>query len=92
MHHACRLHDGAVQRLVAMGGAAMTRSARLRALREHAGHTQAAAAGAVHVAMRTWERWESGTRRCPDAVVHLYCLLTKQPFVMERRDSAPRAR
>lgn len=44
----------------------------LRALRERLGLSQAQAAAQVHVAPRTWARWESGARHIPESIVHLF--------------------
>ena len=43
-------------------------SAEIRAAREAAGLTQAAAAALVHVDARTWRRWESGATRMHPAI------------------------
>jgi len=51
----------------------------IRAMRQRAGHTQAQAAALVHAgSYRTWQDWESGRRRMPDAALELYLIKTGQ--------------
>lgn len=59
--------------------------AKLKAHRRKLGLSLAQAAAQVHVAPRTWARWESGERHVPDSVVHLFCLLNKLPFKPEKK-------
>lgn len=40
--------------------------------RERVGHTQEQAADAVGVARRTWQDWERGVARMPEAMLRLY--------------------
>ena len=35
------------------------------------------AANQVHIADRSWRRYESGERPIPDGIVHLFCLINK---------------
>jgi hypothetical protein len=61
------------------------RSLYLARLRTTAGDTMAQAAARVHVDVRTWERWESddngpSKRSAPEHAIHLYALLTGQPY------------
>ena len=49
----------------------------LKALRKKLGLSTTAAAAQVHVASRTWARWEAGDRHIPEAIVHLFCTLNK---------------
>lgn len=46
----------------------------LKAHRVRLGLSLMKAAAQVHVAPRTWARWESGERHIPEAAVHLFCL------------------
>jgi len=46
----------------------------IRAAREAAGLTQAAAAALVHAGLRTWSHWEAGDRRMPAATWELFCI------------------
>ena len=48
--------------------------AEIRAAREAAGLTQAAAAAIVHSGLRTWSHWENGDRRMPAATWELFRL------------------
>ena len=45
----------------------------LKSLRKELGLSQVESAIQVHVAPRTWYRWEAGERRIPESVVELYC-------------------
>ena len=47
----------------------------LRTLRCAQRLTQTEAAAAVHVCLRTWQRWEHGDRAVSQAAAHLACLL-----------------
>jgi transcriptional regulator with XRE-family HTH domain len=49
----------------------------LKKLRKKIGLSQAQAADQVHVALRTWYRWEAGERRIPESVVELFCTKNK---------------
>jgi transcriptional regulator with XRE-family HTH domain len=51
----------------------------LRRLRKKHGLSVAKAADQVHVASRTWVRWE-GSRTVPATAAHLFCLLLGVPF------------
>ena len=53
---------------------------RLKAHRKRLGLSLAQAAAQVHVAPRTWARWESGERHVPEAAVHLFCALNRIPY------------
>jgi len=44
----------------------------IRAARKHAGLTQTAAARTVHVGLRTWQDWESGSRRMHPGLWELF--------------------
>ena len=46
----------------------------LRALRKKLGLSLSQVAAQVHVAPRTWARYESGERHAPEAIIHLFCL------------------
>lgn len=46
----------------------------LKALRKASGLSLKQAAELVHVSTRTWARWESGSRHCPESVIELFCL------------------
>lgn len=52
----------------------------VRAAREAAGLSQAAAAERVHARLRTWQDWEYGHNRMPVAAMHLFCILSEIPF------------
>ena len=49
----------------------------IKKMRNQAGLSVNEAARQVHIAARTWARYESGDRSIPDAIVHLFCLLNK---------------
>ena len=49
----------------------------IRAAREAAGLTQAAAAALVHAGPRTWSHWETGDRRMPAATWELFMIKTR---------------
>jgi DNA-binding transcriptional regulator YiaG len=40
--------------------------------------TQAQAAEAVDVTLRTWQHWEAGSRAMPPGLYRLFCILTSQ--------------
>ena len=61
----------------------MTRQ-ELKALRKKLGLSLAEAAAQVHVAARTWARWESGERHVPEPIVHLFCVVNKVPYQPSR--------
>lgn len=44
----------------------------IRAARERAGHSQAAAAAAIGASRRTWQDWEAGIARMPAGLYRLY--------------------
>jgi transcriptional regulator with XRE-family HTH domain len=46
----------------------------LKALRQSLGLSLADAAGQVHVAPRSWARYEAGDRAIPEGVIHLFCI------------------
>jgi transcriptional regulator with XRE-family HTH domain len=46
----------------------------LRRQRKRLGLSLRQAAAQVHVAPRTWARWESGDRHLPETAAHLFCL------------------
>jgi DNA (cytosine-5)-methyltransferase 1 len=46
--------------------------AEIRAARQAAGLTQAAAATLIHAARRAWQEWEGGRRRMPPAKWELF--------------------
>lgn len=52
----------------------------IRAAREAAGLSQAAAGARVHAPLRTWQDWEYGKSRMPVAAMHLFCILSNLPF------------
>ncbi len=57
----------------------------IKKLRSRAGLTQTEAANCVHVALRTWQSWESSkddahSRQMSDAHVELFCLKNKISF------------
>jgi len=52
----------------------------IRAAREAAGLSQAAAGARVHAPLRTWQDWEYGKSRMPVAAMHLFCILSDLPF------------
>ena len=54
----------------------MTRQ-ELKTLRDKLGLSVAQAAEQVHVSRRTWERYESGDRHVPEAIVHLFCVVNR---------------
>jgi transcriptional regulator with XRE-family HTH domain len=47
----------------------------LRLLRKRLGLSVAKAAALIHVAPRTWVRWESGETPVPDTAAHLFHLV-----------------
>lgn len=47
----------------------------LKAHRKRLGLSLSKAASQVHVSVRTWARYESGERKVPEAIAHLFCLL-----------------
>jgi len=49
----------------------MTNGQKLRKLREAIGLTQEQLAERIRVSKRTIQRWETGVRHCPDAIVML---------------------
>lgn len=49
----------------------------LKALRKKLGLSLAEAAAQVHITVRSWSRYESGERRIPEGVVHLFCIQNK---------------
>lgn len=49
----------------------------IRAAREAAGLTQAAAAALVHAGLRSWSHWENGDRRMPAATWELFLIKTR---------------
>ncbi|HSH84364.1 MAG TPA: helix-turn-helix transcriptional regulator [Guyparkeria sp.] len=51
----------------------------VKKMRNAAGLSTEKAAKQVHVATRTWARYESGDRAIPNGVVHLFCLLNNLP-------------
>lgn len=48
--------------------------AELKALRMEQGDSITEAANKVHVSARSWQRYESGDRKIPEGVIHLYCI------------------
>lgn len=56
----------------------------LRALRKKLGLSVAAASVQVHVASRTWVRWESGEIPVPEIAAHLFSILNGQPYAPPR--------
>jgi DNA (cytosine-5)-methyltransferase 1 len=50
----------------------------VRAAREAAGLTQAAAGAVVHVDLRSWQRWESGERSMSPAHWELFQIKTRR--------------
>ena len=46
----------------------------VRLARICSGHTQAKCASLVHVALRTWQQWESGERRMPPCAWELFVI------------------
>ncbi len=46
----------------------------IRAARESAGLTQAAAAALIYSTMRTWQDWESGARRMHPGLFELFAI------------------
>jgi len=57
----------------------------IKKLRSRADLTQTEAANSVHVALRTWQSWESSkdashSRQMPDAYVELFCLKNNIPY------------
>lgn len=53
-------------------------SDRIKAARRAAGDSQRSAGERVHVAWRTWQKWEYGERQMPLAVWELYLIKTGQ--------------
>ena len=52
----------------------------LKKLRNQLGLSIADASAQVHVAERTWLRWEAGEKRIPEAVVELFCTKNGLPY------------
>ena len=52
----------------------------LKELRQHLGLSIAEASAQVHVAERTWLRWEAGEKKIPEGVVELFCRKNDLPY------------
>ncbi|PLY15516.1 MAG: transcriptional regulator [Sedimenticola sp.] len=57
----------------------------IKRLRKRAGLTQTEAGKCVHVALRTWQSWESPeedphSRQMPEANIELFCIKNKIPY------------
>jgi DNA-binding transcriptional regulator YiaG len=52
----------------------------LKKLRTQLGLSISDASAQIHVAERTWLRWESGAKRIPEAVVELFCTKNDLPY------------
>lgn len=55
----------------------------LKALRKKAGLSVDKSARLVHVATRTWARYEDGSRPIPKGIVHLFCLVNDMEYIDE---------
>lgn len=53
---------------------------KLKAIRQEHGLSQAKAASLVHVAQRSWARYESGDREPPEGVLELFCIKLGLPY------------
>ena len=52
----------------------------LKKLRNRLGKSIAEAAMQVHITPRSWLRYESGERRIPEGVAHLFCVQNKLKY------------
>jgi transcriptional regulator with XRE-family HTH domain len=52
----------------------------LKALRKELGLSLSRAAIQVHVTPRTWARYEAGSRRIPEGVVHLFFIQNRLKY------------
>lgn len=57
-----------------------SKSERLRAFRLAASTTQKEAALVCHTSEKTWIAWESGNKDVPEAIIHLFCLISGQKY------------
>jgi len=56
----------------------------LKSLRIKFGLSVSEAALQVHVTPRSWSRYESGERRIPEGVVHLFCIQNDVEYPLRR--------
>jgi len=55
----------------------------LKKLRNRLGKSIGEAATQVHITPRSWLRYESGERRIPEGVVHLFCVQNKIKYPLD---------
>jgi len=55
----------------------------LKKLRNCLGKSIAEAATQVHITSRSWLRYESGERKIPEGVIHLFCVQNKVKYPPE---------
>lgn len=63
----------------------------LRKLRQELGLSIAAAAAQVHVAPRTWIRWETGEIPVSDTAAHLFCAIHFREWPSGKPEAIPPA-